>query len=106
MITCNLCANKPAYIGESKRSVRLRFNEHVRDAKNKTKNTPFGEHFTQYHSESEIDHSTLTISILKICKDVAELKIAESIEIRNHKPALNIMQSSWTLIRPVPYSEM
>ena len=42
MITCNLCAQKTSYIGESKRSVRLRFNEHLRDAK---KNTPFGEHF-------------------------------------------------------------
>ena len=106
MITCNLCTNQPSYIGETKRCVRLWFNEHVRDAKNKTKNTPFGEHFTKCHSESKIDHSTFTISILQVCKDMAELKIAESIEIRNHKPVLNIMSSSWALIKPVPYSEI
>ena len=106
MITCNLCAHKTTYIGESKRSVRLRFNEHLRDAKNKTKNTPFGEHFMTCHPNIKIDHHTLTISILQVCKDMAELKIAESIEIRNHKPALNIMSSSWALIKPVPYSEL
>ena len=106
MISCNLCANKNSYIGESKRSVRLRFNEHLRDAKNKAKNTPFGEHFMKCHSDSKIDHNSLTISILQVCRDKAELKIAESIEIRNNKPALNIMSSSWTLIKPVPYSEL
>ena len=106
MITCNLCPRKYSYVGESKRSVRLRFNEHLRDAKNKTKNTPFGEHFQKSHPNVEIDENTLTITILQICKDVAELKIAESIEIRNHKPVLNIMSSSWTLIKPVPYSEL
>ena len=106
MITCEICPHKPTYIGESKRSVRLRFNEHLRDAKNKTKNTPFGEHFMKHHPEVKIDEHTLTISILQICKDVAELKIAESLEIRNHKPKLNIMSSSWTLIKPVPYSEL
>ena len=106
MITCNLCPRKDSYVGESKRSVRLRFNEHLRDAKNKSKNTPFGEHFQKSHPNVEIDENTLTITILQICKDVAELKIAESIEIRNHKPVLNIMSSSWTLIKPVPYSEL
>ena len=106
MITCNLCDQKASYIGESKRSVRLRFNEHLRDAKNKTKNTPFGDHFMKCHEQVEIDENTLSISILQICKDIAELKIAESIEIRNHKPVLNIMTSSWTLIKPVPYSEI
>ena len=58
------------------------------------------------HEQAEISENTLSISILQICKDIAELKIAESIEIRNHKPVLNIMTSSWTLIKPVPYSEI
>ena len=106
LITCNICAPKVSYIGESKRSVRLRFNEHLRDAKNKTKNTPFGEHFMNYHADVQIDENTLSISILKICKDTADLKIAESIEIRNRRPSLNIMCSSWALIKPVPYSEL
>lgn len=106
MITCELCTHKPTYIGESKRSVRLRYNEHLRDAKNQTKNTPFGEHFMRCHPDTKIDEKSLSIKILQICKDVAELKIAESIEIRNRKPKLNIMFSSWSLIKPVPYSEL
>ena len=33
-ITCNLCSENPAtYLGDSKRCVRDRFNEHLRDAK-------------------------------------------------------------------------
>ena len=106
MITCTVCTQETTYIGESKRSVRLRFNEHLRDAKNMTKNTPFGEHFMKCHRGVKIDDNTLSISILQVCKDMAELKIAESIEIRNRKPALNIMVSSWALIKPVPYSEL
>ena len=105
MVTCNLCSNTPAYIGETKRCVRLRFNEHIRDARNKSKNTPLGEHFTQCHPLSHIDHKTFTISILQTCKDMAELKIAESIEIRNRRPLLNIMTSSWTLIKPKSYAD-
>ena len=105
-ITCNLCPQKTSYVGESKRSVRLRFNEHLRDAKNQTKNTPFGEHFMQSHPDVKIDENTLSISILQTCKDVGELKIAESIEIRNIKPSLNIMSSSWMLVKPVQYSEL
>ena len=38
-ITCTICQNAD-YIGETKRQARLRFNEHLRDAKNKTIDTP------------------------------------------------------------------
>ena len=44
-IICKLCTQNPGiYIGESKRRVRDRFNEHIRDAKNRTRNTPLGDH--------------------------------------------------------------
>ena len=42
-ITCQLCSK--IYIGESKRMIRERYMEHLRDARNKTKNTRFGEDF-------------------------------------------------------------
>ena len=48
--------------------------------------------------------SSLSVKILRICKDAAELKIAESILIRNLKPSLNIHTSSWKLIQPVQYT--
>ena len=84
--------------------IRERFMEHLRNAKNKTKNTPFGDHFKKDHDQhTGVDHTTLGIEILKVCKDVADVKICESIEIRNKKPQLNIMSSSWSLIKPAQY---
>ena len=106
-ITCNLCEqNSSVYIGESKRRVRERFNEHIRDAKNKTSNTPFGDHVTLKHPNSSISSTSFTISIERVCKDVADLKIAESIEIRNQRPPMNIQTSSWPLLYPPPYTPL
>ena len=42
------------YVGESMRPVRLRYNEHRRDAVNKTGNTPFRDHFLHEHIQNEI----------------------------------------------------
>ena len=104
-ITCNLCEETPSiYIGESKRRVRERFNEHIRDAKHKTSNTPLGEHISRRHPNIIITSTSFKISIERICKDVADLKIAESIEIRNQRPCLNTQTSSWPLLHPPPYS--
>lgn len=104
-ISCNLCLENPAtYIGESKRRVRDRFNEHLRDAKHRTKNTPLGDHTLLKHSDSSINSASFTISILRVCKDVADLKIAESVEIRNRRPSLNTQTSSWPLLYPPPYT--
>ena len=104
-ITCNLCEeNSSIYIGESKRRVRERFNEHIRDAKHKTSNTPLGDHITRKHPDSTITPTSFKISIERICKDVGDLKIAESIEIRNQRPCLNTHTSSWPLLHPPPYT--
>ena len=104
-ITCTLCDQTPSfYIGETKRRVRDRFNEHIRDAKNKTTNTPFGDHVTRRHPDSSITSASFEISIERVCKDVADLKIAESIEIRNQRPNLNTQTSSWPLLHPPAYS--
>ena len=46
------------------------------------------------HASDEIKQNTLSSSILQTCKDMAELKIAESIEITNHKPTLYIITES------------
>ena len=104
-ISCNMCdENQSVYIGESKRRVRERYNEHLRDAKNKTRNTPLGDHVNEKHPSVSITSTSFHISILRVCKDVADLKIAESVEIRNQKPSLNTQVSSWPLIRPPPYA--
>ena len=104
-IICNLCVEKPAvYIGESKRRVRDRFNEHLRNAKNRTRNTPLGDHITRVHQSSNVTSTSFKISIERICKDVADLKIAESVEIRNQRPCLNTQNSSWPLLHPPSYT--
>ena len=104
-ITCNLCDNESTiYIGETKRRIRDRFNEHFRDAKNKAKNTPLGDHVTQRHPSCTITSSSFKISIERVCKDVADLKISESVEIRNQKPCLNTQTSSWPLLQRPSYT--
>ena len=106
-IKCELCIEDPSvYIGESRRRIRERFNEHLRDAKNKTKNTPFGDHMAKKHPTNDITPKSLKISIERVCKDVADLKIAESIEIRNQRPCLNTQTSSWPLLHPPPYTAL
>ena len=53
------------YVGESTRPVRLRYNEHRRDALNKTAITPFGDHFQKEHTEGEVHaNSDLNFKIL------------------------------------------
>ena len=46
-VRCKICGS--IYIGESKRPVRLRFNEHVRSMLGLTENTPLGDHFRKEH---------------------------------------------------------
>ena len=106
-VTCGLCDETPSvYIGESKRRVRERFNEHIRDAKNKTNNIPLGDHIARRHPDRTITSTSFKISILveRVFKDVADLKIAESIQIRNQRPNLNTQISSWPLLHPPPYT--
>ena len=85
LITCMICAKDdgPAqtYVGETKRCVRYRFDEHFRDGVNNTPQTPFGDHMRQCHqNESEPQLST---AILRRCRDAADRKIADALAIRD-----------------------
>ena len=103
-ITCSLCERNGRtefYIGESTRPVRYRFNEHLSDARLRKPDTPLGEHIADSHfnaSSTEIN-SAFTIDIIGWGRDSAELKITESIKIRDLRPTLNMMKSSWPLAR-------
>ena len=72
------------------RPVRLRFNEHRRDAINKSENTPFGDHFSSEHSGDELHASSdiLDLKIMFRAHDHPDRKVAESILIRNVSPSL------------------
>ena len=102
-ITCVMCetkGRKECYIGESTRPVRYRFNEHLGDARLRRLDTPLGEHMIDYHLDTVHADTNrgFNIEILRSGRDCAEVKIAESIQIKNLKPTLNIMKSSWPLV--------
>lgn len=104
LINCKLCRDRGkeiSYVGESMRPVRLRFNEHRRDAINRTPNTPFGYHFGSEHRNDKISASSniLDMKILYRAQDHPDRKIAESIYIRRKTPFLNIQGSSWPIMR-------
>ena len=101
-ITCTLCERnnrQETYIGECTRPVRYRYNEHLSNARLRKLDTPLGEHILHSHStlsNGEIN-SSFRIQILDRGKDCADVKIRESIHIRDERPSLNAMQSSWPL---------
>ena len=82
------------------RPVRLRFNEHLRNAKNLTENTPLGDHVLHKHSAQEIQAMSepLELKIIHRARDHADRKIAESIIIQDRHPSLNTQGTSWPIM--------
>ena len=78
--------------------VRLRYNEHLRDAKNKRRDSPIGDHFRNEHPNFQPDPTHLTVKILQVCRSERDRKIAESLHIREHHPALNSNIASWAIL--------
>ena len=95
-LTCTLC--KKTYIGESGRMIRLRYNEHFRDAKNQRRDSPWGEHFLNDHQNYQPDPKSITAKILRVCNSERDRKIAESMYIRDRHPALNTNIASWAVL--------
>ena len=96
-IDCTLCPEGQSfYVGESRRSIRVRFNEHLGDARHKRTDSPFGIH-QNHHLNTPLTCHNLTIRILSRATDGPDRKIKESIYIRDMKPSLNTQTSSWPL---------
>ena len=95
-LTCDLCNS--SYVGETGRSVRLRYNEHLRDAKNMRQDSPWGDHFREKHSQCRPGSHNVTAKILQVCKDTRDRKIAESLWIKKLRPGLNTNISAWTIL--------
>ena len=95
-VKCRICG--ASYIGESKRPVRLRFNEHIRSMLNTTELTPIGDHFREEHPSASKDKSLLGLSILKRTLDHPDRKITESLYIRDNRPSMNENMMSWPLL--------
>ena len=91
-LNCKLCqerSEESTYIGETKRPVRLRFNEHIRDARNASEGTTIGDHFKERHSAQDIPSTPLQIQILHRSRDHPDRKITESLLIQRNRPGLN-----------------
>ena len=102
-LRCRICQGEGRdgiYIGETKRPLRLRFNEHVRDMLGQTQDTPMGDHFRDKHSSRDTLGSTvpLQVKILYKSKDHPDRKIAESLLIKRYHPGLNSNVSSWPIL--------
>ena len=101
-IDCKLCQeNQAFYIGESRRAIRKRFNEHLGDARNRRADSPFGIH-QGVHPETPLTSQNLSVRILSRAVDGPDRKIKESIFIRDQKPTLNTQTSSWPLTPTLP----
>ena len=99
-VTCEICANSGGphhtYIGETKRCIQYRFDEHYRDGANCNQNTPLGDHMSLCHPNEP--EPRLSVKILRRCKDAADRKIAEALAIRDGKPSLNSKVDTWSLL--------
>ena len=102
ILTCKLCSagtTSAQYVGETNRPIRLRYNEHVRDAIGNKPDTPMGDHFGNTHPDASDISSCIDVSILYRAMDHPDRKIAESILIRKRRPELNSNVSSWPIMK-------
>lgn len=101
-ISCEVCKSKGqevTYVGETKRPIRLRYNEHLLAAKHSTEDTPLGDHFADVHQGVTLPQQPLSVKILeKQTKDHPNRKIAESLHIQKLKPMLNRNTASWYIL--------
>lgn len=96
LLKCSLCNRE--YIGESKRPLRLRYNEHVRDMVSRKVDTPMGEHFRTAHPEAGHTPIPFEVKVLYKARDHPDRKIAESVLIKKQRPELNANVSSWPIM--------
>ena len=100
-LKCKICNSRgieTEYVGETKRPLRLRYNEHVRDMLSRKEDTPMGDHFRLTHPDADDTPSPFDVKVLYRAKDHPDRKIVESILIRNRKPKLNSNVSSWPIM--------
>ena len=87
-IDCGLCG--AVYVGETSRSLKVRYQEHYRSAANPTtksyQNMAFARHYQEYHKGEK---PKLLIKILKKTKGTVERKITEALFIQRIKPDIN-----------------
>ena len=105
-ITCVACRRdgvQATYIGQSRRPIRARINEHLGDAPLRKPDTGLGDHTLAEHENMTNNqiNSNFLIEILATKDHEAELRICESVYIRENRPTMNTKSRSWSLTKHV-----
>ena len=104
-MSCTLCGD--LYIGETERPVRVRFQEHYRDAKAKLGTSPWGGHYKIQHRDYSTTvsgfHPFHQAKILGRESSLPSRRYLEATEIRRRRPAVNC-DSGWRLSAWVNYA--
>lgn len=87
LLKCTICSEE--YVGETQRTIRARLQEHHFNARNRCKETPWGEHMMQHPNERVNKKPIFTVELLANESDVIERKAREAIEIRDRTPSIN-----------------
>ena len=95
---CDVNGVRTEYLGETKRPLRLRYNEHLRDAIGRKADTPMGDHFRIAHPSTNSTPPPFDAQVVYRATDNPDRKIAESILIRKKQPKLNANVSSWPIM--------
>ena len=99
LCSCEDCRKR--YVGETDRPMRVRVSEHYQQAKDRCRETPWGEYYLLEHPDVNTqtpDFLPFTdAEILSRHSDTVNRKIAESLHIRKFKPQVN-RDRGWRLI--------
>ena len=102
-LTCQSIGVLATYIGQSRRPIRARFNEHLGDARLRKPDTGLGDHISEHHWEMDNNkiNSNFHIEILTTKEHEADLRICESVHIRDQTPSMNTKSRSWNLTKHI-----
>ena len=95
----------PLTSGQSRRPIRVRFNEHLGDAHLRKPDTGLGDHTFGHHADMDNKQVNVNfhIEIITTKDHEADLRTCESIFIREHNPSVNTKSRSWCLTKHVIY---
>ena len=86
-IECNLC--KDVYVGETGKPFRGRIRTHFLAVKKQDRSTALGIHYLESHPGIDLPEQPFTASLLQMCTDWTNRKLAEATWIKNMLPAIN-----------------
>ena len=95
---CKKCVQQ--YVGETERFLETRLDEHTADARRRTVDKPWGDHYRTKHPDCTLacgESAVSEVSVMAREPDRARRKLREAIEIRDTKPPVNT-GTGWDLL--------